>query len=185
MEYPGRDCPQQQPATGLLAKLRGGDRRSIGRADEVVADVLEGPELFGEIFEGMVHGDPLIRMRAADAVEKVTRQRPELLKPYQRRLLEVAEQATQQEVRWHVAPMLTRVQLNSAEARRVYAILLDYLDDTSSIVKTNTMQALADLAAGYSNFHLDVVRLLRDLAHNGTPAMRSRGRKLLANLERH
>jgi len=31
----------------VLKKLEGGDRRSIGRANKVVADVLNDPSLFG------------------------------------------------------------------------------------------------------------------------------------------
>jgi hypothetical protein len=38
----------------LLQKLQGGDRRSIGRVDEVVAGVLAEPSLFGVVFEGML-----------------------------------------------------------------------------------------------------------------------------------
>ncbi len=52
----------------LLGKLQGGDRRSIGRADEVVADVLNDPALFDDLFQGMLHDDPVVRMRSADAV---------------------------------------------------------------------------------------------------------------------
>ncbi|MDJ0691057.1 MAG: hypothetical protein QNJ41_21435 [Xenococcaceae cyanobacterium MO_188.B32] len=36
----------------ILKKLSGGDRRSIGRADEVVADVCDDPTLFDEVFGG-------------------------------------------------------------------------------------------------------------------------------------
>ena len=36
--------------SSLLRKLEGGDRRSIGRADEVVAAVLGQPTLFGSLF---------------------------------------------------------------------------------------------------------------------------------------
>ena len=55
-----------------VAKLTGGDRRSIGRSNEVVADVLADPSLFDLIFDAIASDDPLIAMRAADAVEKVT-----------------------------------------------------------------------------------------------------------------
>jgi hypothetical protein len=45
------------------------------------------------------------------------------------------------------------------------------------------MQALADLAMGDEQLRGRVLPLLRELASTGTPAMRSRGRKLLARLE--
>ena len=86
-----------------VAKLGGGDRRSIGRSDEVVADILADPSLFDLIFDAIASDDPVIGMRAADAVEKVTARRPELLRPYKRRLLTELALIPQQEVRLHVA----------------------------------------------------------------------------------
>jgi len=49
----------------ILQKLKGGDLRSIGRAEEVVQDILNNPVLFAEVFEGMLDDDPLVRMRSA------------------------------------------------------------------------------------------------------------------------
>lgn len=71
----------------ILDKLSGGDRRSIGRVDEVVADVLRDPSLFERVFDGMLSDDPIIRMRAADAVEKITAQHPEYLQHYKEKLI--------------------------------------------------------------------------------------------------
>ena len=45
----------------------------------MVQDILEDPTLFGEIFNGMLSEDPRIRMRSADALEKVSSKHPEYL----------------------------------------------------------------------------------------------------------
>jgi len=50
----------------ILQKLQGGDLRSIGRTNEVVKDILNDPELFPMVFDGIFSHDPRIRMRAAD-----------------------------------------------------------------------------------------------------------------------
>ena len=47
-----------------LHKLGGGDRRSIGRADEVAADVLNDLDLFGTVYDGMSSEDPIVRRAA-------------------------------------------------------------------------------------------------------------------------
>src|SRR5947209_7709197 len=73
-----------------LTALGGGDRRSIGRSNQAVAQVLRRPELFAHLMSGLSHRDRLIRMRSADAMEKVTLRRPELLAPHRARLLSVA-----------------------------------------------------------------------------------------------
>ena len=72
----------------LLDKLAGGDRRSIGRVSEVVADVLEDPTLFEVVFNGMLDDDPIIRMRSADAVEKITAKHQEYLQPHKKKLIQ-------------------------------------------------------------------------------------------------
>jgi hypothetical protein len=61
----------------ILRKLEGGDRRSIGRSSEVVTDVLADPRLFGALFAGLSVDDPVVRARAADAVEKISVIHPE------------------------------------------------------------------------------------------------------------
>lgn len=168
--------------TGILQKLGGGDRRSIGRSEEVVAEILEDPSLFSDLFEGMLHDDPIVRMRAADAVEKITASHPEYLRPYKRRLLNEVADIPQQEVRWHVAQLLPRLELDATERKAIYAILLSYLEDDSRIVKTFSMQALADLAELDASYRPSVIAVLEEQTASGSPAMQSRGQKLLKKL---
>jgi hypothetical protein len=168
--------------SNLLSKLTGGDRRSIGRVDEVVNEVLAQPDLFGTLFNGMLADDPLVRMRAADAIEKVTARQPEWLVPYKSCLIRDVARIEQQEVRWHVAQLFSRLELTSAERREVLAILEDYLNDKSKIVKTFAMQAMADLAGQDPSLRPAIITRLETLTASGSPAMQSRGRKLLAQL---
>lgn len=168
--------------SSILRKLEGSDRRSIGRSNEVVAEVLASPELFGALFAGLSVNDPVIRARAADAVEKISVIHPEYLRPYRAKLVGEYARCEQKDVRWHVAQMLPRLRWNAREQQQVYDILTDYLRDSSSIVKTFAMQALADLTTQAPKFRPAVLRRLLDFTAHGTPAMRARGRKLLANL---
>ena len=164
-----------------MAKLAGGDRRSIGRSPEVVDDIVADPALFAPVFEAIGDDDLFVRMRAADVAEKVTARRPELLRGRTTRLLELGE-IDQQEVRWHVAQMLPRVRLNAPERRRAVALLERYLDDRSSIVRTWAMNALAELAVDDAALRPHVVPLIETLTESGTPAMRARGRRALQRL---
>lgn len=168
--------------TALLGPLRQGDRRSIRGVPRVVDQVIVEPALFPIVFDGMADVDPLVRMRCADAVEKITVARPEYLAPYKKRVIRLAAIAEQQEVRWHLAQLLSRLALSASERRQVVEILTGYLADTSRIVKTFSMQALADIAARDSQLRDPIVRTLRRLTRTGSPAMKSRGRRLLARL---
>jgi hypothetical protein len=128
--------------------------------------------------------DEGLRMRAADAIEKITAERPDLLQRFKKTFLAVANRTDQQEVRWHAAQILPRLKLTTTERAVVVEILFDYLRDKSSIVKTFAMQALADLAARDPQLQSKIRPLLEELTRIGTPAMRARGRKLLHQLSR-
>lgn len=164
----------------ILRKLQGGDRRSIGRASEVVTDVLADPRLFGVLVAGLFVNDLVVRARVADAIEKISVIHPEYLRPYRAKLVGEFARCEQKEVRWHVAQMLPRLRWNTRERQEVYTILTGYLRDSSSIVKTCAMQALADLVTQAPTLRPSVMRQLQKLMKSGTPAMRARGRKLFA-----
>ncbi|HUV92314.1 MAG TPA: hypothetical protein VMV80_04440 [Anaerolineales bacterium] len=166
----------------ILDKLKVGDRRSIGRADEVVAEVLDNTTLFDDLFSGMQHDNPLVRMRSADAVEKITALHPDFLEPYKTTIIEEVAPIEKQEVRWHVAQMVPRLELRETEVNKVFDILLGYLDDDRKIVKTFSMQALADLAQQHAELIPQVTQILEEQTRTGSPAMKSRGRKLLVML---
>ena len=166
----------------LLEKLTGGDRRSIGRADEVAAEVLAEPSLFAVLIDGMHADDPLIRMRAADAAEKVSAKHPEWLQPHKKTLIEQIAPISQQEVRWHAAQMFPRLQVSPAEQTAIVEILLGYLSDKSKIVQTFSLQALADFAERDADLRPQVVSILREMVNSKSAAVRSRSQKLLQKL---
>jgi len=168
----------------ILVKLSGGDRRSIGKSNEVAAQVLAHPAHFRYLFVGLASDDLVLRMRAADATEKISLRRPDLLNPFKKKLFEIAGRTDQQEVRWHMALMLPRLHLTPRERALALDILFDYLRDRSSIVKTCTMQALADLVTQDASLKSKILPLLEELTEVGTPAMRARGRKLLLRLKK-
>jgi hypothetical protein len=167
----------------ILTLLEGGDRRSIGRAGEVAAMVTKDPRLFPELIAGLWSDDPLVRMRAADATEKFTRANQELLQPYKKELLGLMAETKQQELRWHLAALIPRLELNARERQRAVFLMHSYLEDRSSIVKTSALQGLADLAQHDASLLPKVIELLRQSTRNGTPAMKARSRRLLLHLE--
>lgn len=166
----------------LLKQLQGGDRRSIGASERVVQQVLANPDIFATVFNGMSDADSIVRMRCADAVEKITLLHPEYLQPHKEQLFRLADEASEKEVKWHIAQLLPRLPLNAAERKRVVAIMQTYLTDASRIVKTFSMQTLADMASQDAVLREPIVAQLMELTRSGSPAMRSRGRKLLASL---
>jgi hypothetical protein len=83
-----------------------------------------------------------------------------------------------------VAQLIPRLQLDQQERLRLFNIVRSYLTDPSAIVKTFSLQALTDLALQDTQFLPETVRLLKVYTEIGSPAVRSRGRKLLQRLTR-
>ncbi len=159
--------------------LEGKDRRSIGRANEVARLVLRQPRRLRELIECLWNENPVLRMRAADAAEKVSAKKPRLLDRHKAELLGLLAETEQIELRWHLALMVPRLRLSATERQRAAAALQRYLDDRSSIVKTFALQGLADLARNDLALQSKVKQLLEAALQSGTPAMKARARKLL------
>ena len=94
-------------------------------------------------------------------------------------LLDSISTLEDKELYWHVAQLLPRLRLTSVDKAKAVRILLGYLKDQSSIVKTFSMQALADLAEQDGQLLDQVLPLIERFTRTGTPAMKSRGRRLL------
>jgi hypothetical protein len=163
----------------IAQELGGGDRRSIGKADAVAAQVQRNRRRFKELIRCLWSDDPIVRMRAADAVEKVSRRYPDILHPFKVELLGLLSEATQQELRWHLAQMIPRLELSASEHHRAAESFRNYLNDRSSIVKTFAIQALADLARDDASLRPEVRALVENHIRSGTAAMRARCRKLM------
>lgn len=166
----------------ILDKLRGGDRRSIGRSDEVVEEILGNESIFPIVFDGMLHEDPLIRMRASDAITKATTQRPELIQPYKKKLIQHVSKIDQQEVQWHFAQLVPFLQLSHDEKLHVVDILKNFLSNKSRIVVVSSLQALTELSEDDTKLKPVVVELIQSAMSSGSPSIMSRGRKLLKRL---
>jgi len=166
----------------IIRKLKEGDLRQKGKSEEVVSDVLKKPQLFRDVVAGILDAEPGVRMRASDAVEKITRLRPGLLHPYKKDFLDVFATIDQKEVRWHLAQILPRLELTKKERQQVFDILVSFLDDDSRIVKTFAMQGLADIAEMDRSYLRRVVKIVKGLMASRIPAIQSRGKKLLPQL---
>ena len=170
-------------ANWLATTLSGGDRRSIGRVPEVVIKVVEQPWLISDLVEMIHHPDPVVRIRAADALEKLQHLIPGQISPFQTELLNIAQDAEDPEIRWHLAQMLPRIPTGYMKRARIAELLKHYAFDKSVIVRVSAMQGLADLARADNTFRLIAVRHINSALLFGAPAEKARAKKLLSELE--
>jgi len=126
--------------------LVGGKSNSLGKVDEVIRMVLADKSLLKELYGCMFHVDPWVRMRAADAFEKVCRKHPEWIEPYVDRIQEELSGPDQQaSIQWHLAEIYRQVTLTSEQKQHALNWLVGRLSsiDVDWIVAANTMTALA------------------------------------------
>jgi hypothetical protein len=155
-----------------------------GRAFDVAMMALEQPRLARSLLECLWDPDDGVAGRAADALETLVGERPQVLNGWKAPLLGLLVEARSIKLRWHLGLIVLRLDLTPPECRRVAGVLNGWLDHPSSIVKTTAMQGLAELARREPSLAGEVLDLLRALTRSGTPAMRARGRTLLRQMEK-
>ena len=163
--------------------LAPGGRLDVGRVWEVVELVEGRPGKLAQLIECLWDDDPALANRAADALERVTRQRPSQAQRWKEPLLGLLAEATDKKLRWNLALVIPRLKLTSSECRRAAAVFQSFLYDPSSIVKTAALHGMADLTRQYPESLPHVLDLLRVAGRSGTPAMRARSRILLKAFE--
>jgi len=158
--------------------LQGGDRRSKGHADALAADALHDPGLVSELVGALVDPDELVRLRAADALEKASAERPEILAPHAAMLLGPVADLPQHDVRWHVAQMLPRLPLDAAGLRRAAEVMETTLKCASRIARVMAMDGLVQLADRAPQLRTRAMSAVRRAFAAGSPAERARARRL-------
>ena len=163
----------------FFSTLQGGDRRSIGRADAVVRALLRDPSRFDELWDCLANGDSVVRMRAADALEKFSRKDSSLFANRRRELLAQNCDDGTAEVRWHLIAITSRLKLTAREAREFCAYLRDLMaKDRSRIVKVMALQAAFELRSRHPRLAREFQQMLEFASSSPWPSLRARAAKL-------
>ena len=157
-----------------------------GHTHEVVARVLNEPDLFDELMECLLSADNGTSKRAAMALELVSERQPAWFEPYKEILLdELAEQS-----RWYVVyricMILPRLSLNRQEWRRAVERLRELADSPRIVVAVSALTgwALLTLPPHSNDIELreEVTWLVEQKMRGGSKAMQARCRHLLPKL---
>ncbi len=165
---------------GIEERLTGGDPRSLGNTEQVVAETLANADLLPELFECMFSSDEIVRMRAGDAVEKICNQHPDWLQPYIERLLTEVYAIRQPSVQWHLAQMLAEVSLSPEQKPRAIAVLRGNLETMDDWIVTNlSLESLAQFTRRGDFDRARFVEIANSFAECRHKSVASRVRKLL------
>jgi hypothetical protein len=137
------------------------------------------------VFDGIFNEDKVVRARCSDAVEKVAKKFPEYIQKKKSVILKNLNKFEQKEVIWHIALMLGYLKLNKKETDIAVVQLFKWLGSSQSIiVKVACMQTLAQHAMKNKK----LIKVVRDEIErqmiNGAPAVKARGRHLLADFDK-
>lgn len=155
--------------------LSGGDLRSVGRVNEVIS-LIRTQHDFDQLFQLLYDHDRLVVMRTADAVEKITAYHPDFLSKYDVEILSLCRIAVNKELKWHLAQLLPRLNLDNDQMTEASSILHRWIADkrNSRIVRVNALQSLFDLADNKKA----LLPFLTQLEEEGVPSITARIKQL-------
>jgi len=167
----------------ILARLTGGDIRSDGDADEIAAQVLTHPNLFPQLFEGLSEPNDLVRGRSAHALERVSRNRPDLLLPHVDQMASQVCQDPLPMVRWHLAMIFANLSFYSDHTATLAEALIALLEDKSVFVQSWAVSSFAILAKQNPQYRAEALERIRMLRTTAKKAVQPRIRNALDVLE--
>lgn len=163
----------------ILEWLSGGDIRSDGVATEISELVLNNPELFDELIEGLYVSEDVVRGRTADTLEKVARSRPDLLIEYLPELMQLGVEDKVSMVRFHIAMILGHLSMYQEHVDEITATLLQLLGDNSVFVKSWTIVSLCIIGRKNPGECTRIVEAIAPLQRDESIAIRSRVSKAI------
>ena len=164
---------------GLKTYLTGGDLRSIAKADQVVP-LIKNQTDFDKLFQFLFTKDRLVIMRTADAIEKITLNKPEFLSNHKKDIINFLEIAVEKEFKWHLALIVSRLDLTIDELRKVWNKLSNWAKDKkeSKIVRVNSLQSLYELTKKHNGLNKDFNLIVTEIELENVPSINARLRKL-------
>lgn len=160
----------------------GGHANSLGRVNDVLQVVLTDKSRLPELYNCLFDDDAWVRMRAADALEKICRVHPDWLVPYVDRFIADLAASTQASIQWHLAQMYAQVELTAEQKQAVIAWLKALLStkEVDWIVSANAMDTLAAFTRDGSFPVAQLTPLLEVQKQHKSNAVIKRANKLFA-----
>ncbi len=163
----------------IIDYLKNGDLRSISQVNQLVT-LINNQADFDRLFNYLNASDRLVAMRAADAVEKLTRQSRHFLKAHKVAYLELLSKAADKELKWHLAQLAPRFSYSDREFEAVWQCLKMWAEQRgeSKIVRVNAVQALFELADKAEIYQTQLKQIVANIKREAIPSIDARLKKL-------
>lgn len=182
MEFCYSESMTEKFATMLMD---GGHANSLGKVNEIIEIVLQDKSRLEELYSCLFDEDAWVRMRAADALEKICRQHADWLLPYIDRFQKELSTSTQPSIQWHLAQIYEQVQLTAQQKERAQVWLKSLLSTKEAdwIVAANAMDALMKFTKEGSFSTAEMAKLLEIQQQHKSNAVVRRTTKYSTQLE--
>lgn len=167
--------------------LKGGHPNSLGRTVAVVDLVLTDRSRFADLYRTWFSHDEIVRLRVANAVKRVTTERPEWTMDVMDGLLSDVAAIDQPSTQWTLALIfdLCREQLSTAQIDRAVEIMKRNLETHDDwIVLNNSMKVLSKWAKDDRELAEWLVPHLERLKGERRKSVAGQARKALALVEK-
>jgi hypothetical protein len=164
--------------------LTGGDRRSIARANDVLAMARKDAALVSELALLAADDNWLVAQRALDVLEKLAREQPERVERYKDVFVGKAADSDQWEVRLQVVRALALFEWPSRSRKRALQILLRDIEHPQTFVRAWALDSLATFAVKDRRLMPVVGEYLTAFEHSQRPALVARAKHIRARLSR-
>lgn len=168
--------------SNLLGWLEGGDLRSDGASNQVADFIMNNPALLDELVEGLDSPDPVVRGRAADALEKFARAQPERVIDHLPRIINAALSDPVPMVRFHSAMTLGHLSMFEDHLDEISRALMKLLDDPSVFTVSWTIASLCIVARLHPQNEARITQAIANLSSHRSAAIRTRVRKAMSSL---
>jgi HEAT repeat protein len=166
----------------ILEWLSVGDPRSDGMADEAAEFVLSNPEVYEELYAGLRVEEDIVRSRAADALEKVAREKPELLIGNLPEIIHLAKTDPKPAVKMHLAMIFGHLAIYEEVKEQLISALLYQLEDTSVFTQGWAITSLCILGRKYPEESNRILKEITPLQYDKSISVRSKVRKAITLL---
>lgn len=170
---------------GFEAMLTGGHPNSLGRTEEVVAEVLADRSRLDELFACYESDDDVVRLRVSSALKRVTIVRPDWMTPYVDRLQSRVAAIDQASTQWTLALLFDLLADRMSPAQRARAVEImqgNIAHHHDWIVLNNSMKVLGAWAGGDPELAAWLRPHLRRLADDERASVARTAQRTLAGL---
>jgi len=157
-----------------------GDLRTTGAVDAAVVQFGTEKSFLYELLNLIEDSDPGTRMRAFDALEKVTRSKDCLLSQKQiEKIFELGFECEQQEVLWHWCQIIPRLTLTKIQIDDAFRRMNALRGSKSKIVWTFALQGMFDLALTNPSLKTQACLAIEEDIKKGPASVKARCRRII------